>query len=122
MPHEYIPRGFYIPGPGGATRRAKFVMSPEDMPPEGATPAVLGTCDGCPAPAVVEFRGVVLLVPEGWSVALPWVRQLQLCGHHARVAEPALRGWAVADDPDVSWSDVGPWAVALDSRGGKLYP
>lgn len=86
-----------------------FVMRPDDLPPEGAAPPVLDGCDGCVALAVVVFWRVVLFLPKGWKEALPTVVELHLCGHHARIAEPVLRGWTAGDE-------VGAWSVALDAR------
>jgi hypothetical protein len=95
---------------------APFVMGPEDMPPDGATPPTPGVCDTCPAPALVVFRRVALLIPDGWRVAMPRVWELHLCGHHATAAEAALRGWG---GHGIGPADVGPWVVALDLRDTK---
>lgn len=96
----YAPTLPNMPGP--------FVIGPEDQAPEGATAPVLATCDRCAAAALVVFRRVVLLIPDGWIVALPFVRELQFCGHHARRYEATLRGW----DTD----EIGPWVAVLDAR------
>lgn len=95
-----------------------FVMGPDDMPPDGATPPVPGVCDACGAGTAVMFRRVVLLTPQGWTVALPWVWELEFCAHHAGRFEAGLRGWGRDGCGPI---DVGPWAVVLDLRNLPRY-